>query len=266
MTRLLAALALAVLLSACGGERGVSRFVSFDGTEIVYRDAGGADAPAVVLIHGLLASGETDFTDTGLAGELRRQGFRVIIPDLRGHGLSGRPGADEAWARDAMVRDQFALLDHLDLLDYDLVGRGMGGQIALKMMAAGAEPRRAVVIGMGEAGALDPQSRRAAYADALLNIDTPEAAEDPEQVREFARRLRRSGGDAAGGLAALSTITGVRPEALGRVSVPVLLIDGPAPAAGDVAALAERLPEARVGEADTDRALRGLVTGFLGEG
>jgi pimeloyl-ACP methyl ester carboxylesterase len=202
MTRLLAALVLAILLSACGSEREVSRFESFDGTEIVYRDAGGPDAPAVVLIHGLLASGETDFTDTGLAGELRRQGFRVIIPDLRGHGLSGRPGDGDAWARDAMVRDQFALLDHLDLLDYDLVGRGMGGQIALKMMAAGAEPRRAVVIGMGEAGALAPQSRRAAYADALLNIGRPEAAETvgrgrggrPGRAVHRHRRAARSAG------------------------------------------------------------------------
>ena len=84
----------------------MNRKVDVDGLEVFYRDAGPADAPVLLLLHGFPSSSHM-FRDLipKLAGE-----YRVIAPDLPGFGQSAMP-AREVFAytfdRLARVIDRF---------------------------------------------------------------------------------------------------------------------------------------------------------------
>jgi len=58
-------------------------------------------------------------------------GNRIILPDLRGHGLS--PVPDGPYSMPEMAGDIIALLDDLDLPQVVLVGQSMGGYVALEV-------------------------------------------------------------------------------------------------------------------------------------
>jgi pimeloyl-ACP methyl ester carboxylesterase len=63
----------------------VYHFLSRDAAELAWREMG-AGRP-LVLLHGLLGSG-AQLGGSGPARALAAQGYRVILPDLRGHGGS----------------------------------------------------------------------------------------------------------------------------------------------------------------------------------
>ena len=59
-----------------------------DGQRISYLHAGDADAPVVLLVHGLVSDATTWLR---AIAELSDRGLRVIAPDLLGHGQSDKP-------------------------------------------------------------------------------------------------------------------------------------------------------------------------------
>lgn len=63
--------------------------------------------------------------------ELGRRGFRVIVSELRGFGLSSKPQARGSYTRDAYIADVDALLDALGLERALLVGQSMGGGVVM---------------------------------------------------------------------------------------------------------------------------------------
>ena len=71
----------------------------------------------------------------GLMARLLEAGARVIIPDLRGFGASGKPRTPQAYADSAMARDVAALVDRLDLEAVDVLGFSMGSVTAAKLLA-----------------------------------------------------------------------------------------------------------------------------------
>jgi pimeloyl-ACP methyl ester carboxylesterase len=81
-----------------------------------------------VLLHGLTSSG-LQFLEHGPAAALAGHGYRVIVPDLRGHGDSLRPHDPAPYPPDVLADDGLALLDFLRLRDYDLGGYSLGGRI-----------------------------------------------------------------------------------------------------------------------------------------
>src|SRR5215831_17374489 len=91
--------------------------------ELAFDDYGKPDGRPVVLLHALGRSA-ADWVEVaaGLASD-----FRVIVPDLRGHGRSPRPGTYSF----ALMRDDVcALLDRLRVTRVSLVGHSMGGTVA----------------------------------------------------------------------------------------------------------------------------------------
>jgi pimeloyl-ACP methyl ester carboxylesterase len=86
---------------------------------IAHRELGSPDAPALVLIHGLGASGRALERVTALLASR----FRVIVPDLPGFGdTGGEPTTIEGMAR--------AVLEVVDAEEFVAAGHSMGGLVA----------------------------------------------------------------------------------------------------------------------------------------
>lgn len=99
-------------------------------------EAGPADAPPVMLLHGFPESHRT----WRRVAPLLADRFRLIMPDLRGFGDSDRPLDVGAYRPDMLIADIFALADALGLDRFALVGHDWGGAIAWP--AAVARPER----------------------------------------------------------------------------------------------------------------------------
>jgi len=104
---------------------------------------GDPDAPPVVCVHGVTAHGER-FKRLAELHWARR--FRVVAPDLRGH---GRSGYDPPWTIATHVADLIETMDALGLERPDWVGHSFGGRLVLELAAA--HPER-----VGRAVLLDP--------------------------------------------------------------------------------------------------------------
>ena len=62
------------------------------------------------------------------------RGYRLIIPDLRGHGRSTNPSG--LFTHRQCAEDLFALLDQLEILRFKAVGISAGGNTLLHMATA----------------------------------------------------------------------------------------------------------------------------------
>ena len=91
---------------------------------IHYEAHGPTEAVPIVLLHGL-GSSSTDWAFQRPALAAR---YRVLVPDLRGHGRSSRPRGH--WTVVAMARDVAALLAMLDAPPAHVVGLSLGGCVA----------------------------------------------------------------------------------------------------------------------------------------
>lgn len=100
-----------------------------------YEARGPANAPALMLLHGLGASGALNWFPVF---EVLNKHFRVIAPDHRGHGRT--PSGTERFSLDASAGDALALADALGLDRFLVVGYSMGGPIAQLMWRA--QPQR----------------------------------------------------------------------------------------------------------------------------
>jgi 3-oxoadipate enol-lactonase len=108
------------------------RFRATDGVEIVY-DAFGSGTDTVVLCHGLAAAGEQLLPD---AQHFADRGFRVLVPDLRGHGRSGKPTPldRDNLSIGRLATDLVEMLDHAAAPHVHWVGNSLGGIVALWML------------------------------------------------------------------------------------------------------------------------------------
>jgi 3-oxoadipate enol-lactonase len=101
---------------------------------------GPSDEPPVLLLHGLLTSGEA--WHRMVPALTRRR--RVIVPDLRGHGRSSAPSGDVNL--DELVGDLLAVLDALGVRRATLLGLSLGGLVCLH--AALRAPERVAALGL----------------------------------------------------------------------------------------------------------------------
>lgn len=108
-----------------------TRFIAANGIVQHVRMTGRADAPAVMLIHGLGWDGtlwQRELTTLAAAG------WRAVAPDLRGMGRSDKPDAPSSIP--LYAADLVALADALAIARFAVVGFSLGGTIALAMAEA----------------------------------------------------------------------------------------------------------------------------------
>lgn len=99
--------------------------VHTNGITIHYETAGQGEP--LLLLHGLGSRSE----DWGLQFPGFGQQYRVIAPDMRGHGRSDKPPGP--YSVPMMAADVIGLLDALDIPAAHIVGLSMGGMIAFQM-------------------------------------------------------------------------------------------------------------------------------------
>ncbi|MBS3962322.1 MAG: alpha/beta fold hydrolase [Sandarakinorhabdus sp.] len=131
-------------------------FSSFDGTRIHVTEmgaAGNAGKPPVLLLHGLFSNADTNWIRYGTARLLAEAGYRLIMPDFRGHGQSDAPERREAWPADVLAMDVEALVNHLKLGDdFVLGGYSLGARTVVRLLVRGMQPKGAILAGMGLMG------------------------------------------------------------------------------------------------------------------
>ena len=219
----------------------MERFASFDGAPIAYRTIG-AGRPAL-LLHGFLADSELNWIQPGIAAKIAASGRQVILPDLRGHGASAAPAGAHDYPPDALAMDQEALVAHLGLGDYDLVGYSLGARTAMRMMVRGARPARAVLGGMGDSGIMNVAARKAFFADSIRN---GARAARPEAGKYIQAAIAERGLSAEAMLNVLEQQVDTPRAALSAVGVPILVVSGADDEDnGSAEALAAALPRAR---------------------
>ena len=169
-----------------------------DGETLGYLTMGNPAGAPVVLIHG--------YTDNArdwvpLIPYLSKD-LRLIVVDLRGHGVSGKPEC--CYTRLDFAYDIKLLLDTLDVKRADLVGHSLGSFIAQTFAEFWPERTRRVVLISSSGGAPaggPPRPPRFDYAAAIRQLKEPidpdskfmiEWWSSPTAVpEEFLRRQRR---------------------------------------------------------------------------
>ncbi|GAB3926868.1 alpha/beta hydrolase [Kribbella albertanoniae] len=138
-----------------------------------YEDAGGRGLP-VLALHGVFGRG---LTFAALAEQLLPE-YRVIAPDLRGHGLTTAAGD---FSREAFVDDMAQFVEALGLAPVLLYGHSLGGVTAYQLAARRPELARAVVV--EDVGAVTDET---AVAQPVLDVaDWPRHFASQAAAAEF---------------------------------------------------------------------------------
>ncbi|WAC93878.1 alpha/beta fold hydrolase [Mycobacterium sp. Aquia_213] len=145
-------------------------YLELHGDRIAYRDAGHGDV--LLLIHGMAGSSATWEAIIPLLSKK----YRVIAPDLLGHGMSAKPRGDYSLGAFAVfLRD---LLDELGVSRATVIGQSLGGGIAMQFTHQHRDYcERLVLIGSGGLGPdLSPLLRflSAPGAELILPIVAPQ--------------------------------------------------------------------------------------------
>jgi pimeloyl-ACP methyl ester carboxylesterase len=131
------------------------RYTTVRGRQLFYREAGAADAPAVVLLHGFPAS---SFMFRDLIPLLADR-YHVIAPDHLGFGLSDAPPADKfTYTFDALADLTADLLAYLGITRYAMYVQDYGAPVGWRLALAQPDAITAVITQNGngyEAGFVD---------------------------------------------------------------------------------------------------------------
>src|SRR6476661_5466902 len=147
----------------------VERWTASDGIELAYHELG--EGRPVVLLHGLFSDAQINWIKFGHATRIAANGFRVIMPDLRAHGLSGKPHEPEYYPRGILARDLRELVGHLRLTDFDLGGFSLGSRTTVESVGEGLKPRRAILGGSGLQGLQHWERRKNFFLEAIELFD-----------------------------------------------------------------------------------------------
>ena len=137
----------------------------------------GRDWPAI-LLHGLFSDANMNWIKFGHAARIASEGFRVIMPDLRAHGLDHSPHDPAAsYPRGILARDVKELRRHPGCLTlFDLGGFSLGARTtSRKRWAKGLRQACAILGGSGLDGLRDWRRRKDFFVGAIDRFDTASA-------------------------------------------------------------------------------------------
>lgn len=138
-------------------------FATLDGQSLHYLDQG--QGPVVLLGSSYL----WDHAMWAPQIEVLSRHYRVIAPDLWGHGQSGRL-PEGMTSLDDLARQALALMDHLNVYSFNLVGLSVGGMWGARLALAVPKRLKALVL-MDTYMGLEPKSTRQYYFSLFDRID-----------------------------------------------------------------------------------------------
>ncbi|WP_404380426.1 3-oxoadipate enol-lactonase [Caenispirillum salinarum] len=206
--------------------------IEANGTTFFVETAGKPDAPPVLLIHSLSADHEAWRPQIPALTEH----FRVIAPDIRGHGKSR--ATPPPYTMETLADDMAAILDALDVQAAHVVGLSIGGMIAQTMALNHAGRVKSLLLA-ATASEMN-EERRKVWDDRIASVEgdgveqlveptlqrwfTPPTHDgDPETVRLCAAMIRRTPPEAYAGCAAAIRDLNLTAR-LGEISVPTLIL------------------------------------------
>lgn len=210
---------------------------------LFHRDLGGAGAPPLVILHGLLGSSRNwQTTGRDLArsadssAERATAGFHVFALDLRNHGAS--PHAKEMTYA-AMAEDVIAWLNVQGLARATLLGHSMGGKTAMLLACRQAERVERLIVVDIAPKAYASTEHRAEFAAmnaldlAALTSRTEAETQFEAHVNDWAMRkflatnLERAPGGGWRWMIDLPALTAALPELEGNPLTPTDHYNGP---------------------------------------
>lgn len=147
----------------------VHYWTASDGVQLAYRELG--EGRPVVLLHGLFSDANVNWIKFGQADRIAARGFRVIMPDLRAHGLSGKPHGSEHYPPGILARDVRELVAQFGLDEFDLGGFSLGARTTVEAVGEGMRPRKAILGGAGLEGLRNWKRRKTFFLEAIELFD-----------------------------------------------------------------------------------------------
>lgn len=206
--------------------------MTLNGWDIFYNDIG--LGPAVIFLHGLLM----DHTMFDAQVEALSDRYRLITPDLRGHGKS--EARAEPYTQWDLMEDHIALLDHLGIDQAVFAGLSQGGFQSLRAAIKHPERVRGLILMETQAGR-DDDARIHAYtamAEVVAESGWNEvilhaaaafmfAADTPDAIKQLwiARWSELEPSQAKELLAAVNDRDDIT-DRLGEIRAPALVIHG----------------------------------------
>jgi pimeloyl-ACP methyl ester carboxylesterase len=160
-----------------------------DGVEIAFSDLG--KGFPVLLIHGFASNIRVNWVATGWERTLLEAGYRVIMMDNRGHGLSEKLYDPARYAASIMAEDANRLLDHLGISRAAVMGYSMGARISAFLTLLHPEKISAAIF----AGLAERLVTGVGGAEAIAHALEAENADDvtdlgAKSFRQFAEQTR----------------------------------------------------------------------------
>jgi pimeloyl-ACP methyl ester carboxylesterase len=182
-----------------------------------YEDRG--TGPCVVFLHPT----PVDHCFWSPVAELFEPAYRVLLPDLPGHGLS--PLGNETASIETMARAVLRLLDALSIEQAIFCGCSIGGYLLYELWRQAPERIRALAICSAKPHADTPEGRRtreetistiqqqgtASFFNAMLDtlVGAPAKQRDPDIVRRLSMMMQRM---SAGSAIAIQRALAARPD------------------------------------------------------
>ena len=227
-------------------EAAIHRWTASDGIELACHETG--EGRPVILLHGLFSDAQMNWIKFGHAERIAAQGFRVIMPDLRAHGASGKPHDPANYPSDILVRDLEELIAHLGLGEFDLGGFSLGSRTVIDAVSSGVRPGKAILAGTGVDVLTNWDRRCRFFVDAIEHFDDARRGDPYWLSIQFMRTMKVDRKAAALLLKAL----GNHPDperAVAAFTMPTLVVCGSEDDEnGSARELAGMLPNARYEE------------------
>jgi pimeloyl-ACP methyl ester carboxylesterase len=213
-----------------------------DGVELAWREVG--QGRPVILLHGLFSDAHMNWIKFGHADRIAAGGFRVIMPDHRAHGLSGKPHDPACYGPGVLARDVKELIAHLALTDFDLGGFSLGARTAVQAVGEGLRPRKAILGGMGLQGLENWKRRKTFFLEVIAQFDTAPRG-DPHWLAIQFMKSQKVDRQAARLL--LDSFADVFMDWLSAFTMPTLVVCGDKDVDnGSAEELAAKLPDGRL--------------------
>jgi len=141
--------------------------IMIDGMRMYYEEHGTPDGPPLVLLHGFTQTGDSWSNQLASFGAH----YRLLVPDLRGHGRTENPGGLAAMNHRQFARDIIALCHALGVERAAFCGESTGAMLLLSLALA-APPLAAVCVLAGGTYFYGAEVR------AFLQQQTPDTLDD----------------------------------------------------------------------------------------